>query len=122
MLSLCVYEYCDMQLCLCSHVCRAAPSSSPMVTVTSVINSRTVLMQWTPPPAEDHNGVIIKYIVNVTSKNTGAYRQLNITGTSAVIVDLVASFTYYLSVSAYTVDTGPYSQYATITLPQDGDL
>lgn len=93
-----------------------------MVTVTSVINSRTVLMQWTPPPAEDHNGVIIKYIVNVTSKNTGAYRQLNITGTSAVIVDLVASFTYYLSVSAYTVDTGPYSQYATITLPQDGEL
>ena len=111
----CVYEYYGMFQ-------SAAPSSSPMVTVTSVINSRTVLMQWTPPPAEDHNGVITKYIVNVTSKNTGAYRQLNITGTSAVIVDLVASFTYYLSVSAYTVDTGPYSQYATITLPQDGEL
>ena len=93
-----------------------------MITEASIVNPRTVLMQWSPPPPEDHNGVITKYIVNITSQNTASYQQVNVTGTSAVITDLVASFTYYLSVSAHTVDTGPYSSYVVITLPQDGKI
>ena len=93
-----------------------------MITEASIVNSRTVLMQWSPPPPEDHNGVITKYTVNITSQNTASYQQINVTGTSAVITNLVASFTYYLSVSAHTVDTGPYSSYVVITLPQDGKL
>ena len=93
-----------------------------MITEVSILNSRTVLMQWSPPPPEDHNGVITKYIVNITSQNTASYRQVNVTGTSALIINLVASFTYYLSMSAHTVDTGPYSSYVVITLPQDGKI
>ena len=92
-----------------------------MITEASVVNSKTVLMLWSPPPAQDHNGVIIKYIINITAQDTGKYRQVNVTGTSVVLTDLVASFTYYISVSAHTVETGPYSSYVTITLPQDGE-
>ena len=91
-----------------------------MIIEASVVNSRTVLLLWSPPPTQDHNGVIVKYIINITAQDTGKYRQVNVTGTSAVLVDLVASFTYFISVSAHTVETGPYSSYMTITLPQDG--
>ena len=92
------------------------------MTTSYAVDSSTVALQWNPPPVEDHNGIIRKYLVNATAVETGKYTLTEITGTTGIIVSLVPSFTYMFSVSAYTVSAGPYSPVITITLPEDGNI
>ena len=77
-------------------------------------------IQWTAPPSEDQNGVIRKYLINVTAIDTGKKDTYIFTGTTAIIASLIPSFTYEFTLSAYTVASGPYSNVTTITLPEDG--
>ena len=84
------------------------------------MDSSTVALQWTPPPVEDHNGIIRKYLINATAIQTGEYTITETTTTTGIVVSLVPSFTYLFSVSAYTVSAGPYTPTITITLPEDG--
>ena len=93
-----------------------------MITVAYTVDSSTAVLQWIPPTSQNHNGVIRGYTVNVTALNVGSFRQVGVTGTTAVIVSLVPSFTYTLSVAAYTVAIGPYSAPVNITMPQDGKI
>ena len=98
----------------------AAPNSPPVFTSTLALNSKTVALHWTPPPAEDHNGIIRKYIINITALQTGANFQSQSLGTLGIIVSLIPSFTYNFSVTAFTVSAGPYSSVVTINMPEDG--
>ena len=52
---------------------------------------------------------------------TGRTFQRTVTTTSIVITSLQPSYTYQLSVSAYTVGEGPYSLPSNITTPEDGE-
>ena len=91
------------------------------MTASFAVDSSTVALQWTPPPAADHNGIIRRYLINATAIQTGKYTLTETTGTTGIIVSLIPSFTYIFSVSAYTVSAGPYSPGITITLPEDGN-
>ena len=97
-----------------------APSTAPVITTGYSIDSRTVSIQWDAPPDEHHNGIIRKYIVNVTIVETGDTWNTTFSGTSAIIGSLVPSFTYQFTVTAYTVAAGPYSTVVTIVMPEDG--
>ena len=98
-----------------------APNVSPIVTVGYSIDSSTVAMQWTPPPPEDHNGIIREYRVLVTNVNTGVNETRVFSSTTGIIGMLTPSYVYKFSVTAFTVAEGPYSTSITITLPEDGE-
>lgn len=51
---------------------------------------------------------------------TGIIFQWNVTGTSYTITSLHAYYKYTISVSAVTVDTGPYSDGINITTDEAG--
>ena len=98
-----------------------APSSAPVITASYAVNSRIVALHWNPPPVGDHNGIIRKYLINVTAVQTGNFLQTQTPGTLGIISSLIPSFTYKFSVAAYTVSAGPYSSVVTITMPEDGE-
>lgn len=91
------------------------------MTLSYVVDSRSVALQWTPPPGEYHNGVIRRYVVKIQvvgSNNSLIY--FNTTRTTAIIGSLIPSYTYQFSVAAYTVALGPFTTLTTLTLPEDG--
>ena len=97
--------------------------TSPSITLSYAIDSRSVAIQWTPPPVEDHNGIIRKYVVKLqVVGNNGTLAYFNTTRMTAIIGSLIPSYTYQFSVAAYTVATGPFTALIIITLPEDGKL
>ena len=98
----------------------AAPNTPPSVYTAYAGDSRTVILQWTPPLPEDQNGIIREYRVNVTTLNNGDYMLVTVTGLTAIIPSLIPYFTYEFSVTAFTVLEGSYSPVETILMPQDG--
>ena len=99
-----------------------APSIAPVISTGSSVDSRTVVIQWDAPSAEHHNGIIRRYIVNITILETGDTWTDSFSGTTAIIGSLIPSFTYRFRVTAYTVAAGPYSTVITIKMPEDGML
>ena len=98
----------------------SAPNSPPVITTHYAIDSRTVSFQWDPPPPQDHNGIIRKYIVTISIVGRNEIQTQTFTDTSAIIGSLMPSITYQFRVAAYTIATGPYSTSINITLPEDG--
>jgi receptor-type tyrosine-protein phosphatase Q len=97
-----------------------APTSPPTITTHFIIDSSSVAIQWTPPPSDDHNGIIRKYTVYITSVGSNSVTtSRDFTGTSAIIGSLIPSYTYRFTVAAYTVATGPSSPSIMLTLPED---
>ena len=86
----------------------------------STLYSRQVELVWAPPPMDQQNGIIRRYIINVTSVDDGveliAYSQ-----TTSTLVQNLHPFTkYFCSVSAETVAPGPFSPPIVIQTPEDG--
>ena len=85
-----------------------------------VINPRQVELVWAPPPMDQQNGIIRRYIINVTSVDDGveliAYSQT----TRTLVQNLHPFTTYFCSVSAETVAPGPFSPPIVIQTPEDG--
>lgn len=97
-----------------------APNTSPMEFEALVLTSRSIYLSWTAPNIEDRNGVIRGYQVNVTETNSGQMLQYSTTNLFITIEGLHPSYTYWCSVSAFTVATGPFSNASIVTLPEDG--
>lgn len=95
------------------------PENAPLNPVGTATNSRTIQFSWGIPLGR-HNGVIREYRVNVTELQTGRTFQRMVTTTIILITSLQPSYTYQLSVSAYTVGEGPYSSALNVTTPEDG--
>ena len=79
-------------------------------------------MSWSPPAADQQNGIIREYRVQVLEIETGNVSFHVSFSTSLAISSLHPDYTYELSVSAFTVATGPYSSVVTVTTPEDGEL
>ena len=97
-----------------------APSGSPNVTYFSAQDSTTIFLSWSPPVADQQNGIIRGYRVRLLESKTGKVTFHIVSSTSLTISSLHPDYTYELSVSAFTVVTGPYSSIVTITTPEDG--
>ena len=70
-----------------------APSSAPRNVIVVNITSTTIHMSWQPPLTEDQNGVIIGYILNVTSLVMGETAEI-FTESTGYILDLSAHTHY----------------------------
>ena len=88
----------------------SAPSSSPQNFTAIATSSDSVFLTWDPPEADQQNGVITGYVINVTVVETGETFQL-FSSTNTLTVESLMPFTTYVCVIAAqtSVGTGPFS-------------
>ena len=87
-----------------------------------MLNSTDVYISWLPPEQSLQNGVIQKYIVSVYEISIDdALEETDVLdGTSIVITDLHPYYNYQVTVSAFTIGPGPYSD-VMFTMDEDGN-
>ena len=98
----------------------AAPSAPPQQVHVEVINSRTVYLTWEPPAAENQNGIIREYLIKVTTSDGTNQQQYMSSSSSLSVADLHPHYTYIVTVAAVTVNTGPFTDEYSVTMPEDG--
>ena len=97
----------------------SAPSGPPTNMQVPTIYSRQVELVWAAPPMDQQNGIIRRYIVNLTSD--GSREELiTYSQTTALVQNLHPFTTYFCSVSAETVAPGPFSPPIVIQTLEDG--
>ena len=86
------------------------------------ISQRQIQLVWAPPPMEQQNGIIRRYIVNITSVDGGEELITYSQTTTTVVRNLHPYTTYACSISAETVAPGPFSVPVVIQTPEDGKI
>lgn len=82
-----------------------------------------ILLQWDPPLAQDKNGIIIGYRVNVTSLVGGERFYFETTDNYLLVSGLTPHTIYECIVSAVTrVGTGPFSGIVIVQTSAEGNL
>lgn len=92
----------------------------PQNSAATIVDSRTFVCSWDPPPLEHQNGRIVEYRINVTEVITGRVLVLVSTSTSLVIGSLHPDYVYEWAVTAVTIGPGVYTANSTIRMPEDG--
>ena len=100
----------------------SAPSQPPSNVEVPTINPREFELLWVPPPMDQQNGIIRRYIVNITSADSMQELITYSQATSLVVQNLHPFTTYTCSVSAETVAPGPFSPPVVVQTPEDGKL
>lgn len=102
-------------------ICFAVPSGYPQSLTGTAPTSDSVIFTWDPPPADQQNGIIIEYFINVTEADRGETFQETTNETSLSVYTLQPFTTYFCIIAASTsAGIGPYSTVFTIQTPQDG--
>lgn len=89
---------------------------------TSPLDSRTLLLSWSPPLEADRNGVIRMYYGNQTEEETRKMFHFQTELTTCSQTHLHPFYHYSWVVAAYTVGVGPYSSPLTVQMPEDSML
>lgn len=90
--------------------------------MTAEATSATIfVLRWLPPLAEDVNGAVRSYTVNVTELETGRDEQYVTTGTNITVESRHPFYRYRFAVSAETVGPGPFSDPNVIHMPEAGE-
>ena len=92
-----------------------------MLTFSNITDSSFTLV-WHDPAAEDQNGIIRLYFINITEEETGRQFQLTSSAPHVLVEFLHPFYTYVCTVAASTVDIGPYSPPLTVTTQEAGML
>lgn len=80
-------------------------------------------VSWTPPPKNQQNGIIQYYVLLLVEDNGYKRRVINGSNMVYTIVNgLHPYYTYKVSVAAFTIGMGPFTNHTEVTLPQDGKL
>lgn len=103
-----------------SSLCRSAPTGPPQSVVSFATNAWTLFIQWESPAVEHRNGIIRRYIVNVTELETGKQEQFNTINLNMTLASRHPSFQYRYLVSAQSIAPGPFSQAQIISMPEAG--
>ena len=97
------------------------PSGSPQQFSGSSPSSSSITLSWDPPSADQQNGVIISYILSVTSLDTNVMYNYTVYGTQFSIPGLVPFSTYSCRIAAQTtIGTGPFTISVTVVTLEDG--
>ena len=99
-----------------------APFQPPTNVQVPSINPQGVELVWTPPPMDQQNGIIRRYIVNITSNDSGEELITYSQTTSVLVQNLDPFTTYTCSVSAETVAPGPFSSAIMLQTAEDGKV
>ena len=102
--------------------CLSTVPSGPVVNISGyAADSHSINLMWSPPPAEQHNGIIIGYVINVTVlENNDTYSLVS--QTSSTLLNTLKPYrTYTFAIAARTViGMGPTGKLITIKTPQTG--
>ena len=97
------------------------PSGVPRDLVAVVSSSSAVNLSWQSLLPEEQNGIIIRYVVNVTTVETGGGFELVSALNQLTVDSLHPYWTYIFTVSGETsVGVGPPSLAVTATTLEDG--
>ena len=77
---------------------------------------------WEPPLLSGQNGIIQHYIINVTEQATMRQFSVGSITNYFTLVDLHPYYVYVISVSAVTVEQGPFSNTISVQTLEDGML
>ncbi len=98
------------------------PDEYPSNFTVEVTSPTSVYLSWEPPPDENHHGVIIQYVINVTVVETGERFQLTSETTYLEVTNLRPYRTYVCVIAAATsVGLGPFSSTVVVQTPEDGE-
>ena len=92
--------------------------------MVSQLMSRSLMLQWNPPNYEARNGIIRKYLVNVTGKFEDLLLDsivLETHNTTLLVSDLHPNNHYIISVTAFTISEGPFTDDLQVTTSEDGE-
>lgn len=81
---------------------------------------RSFRLSWNSPPKEHANGIIRKYIVNITEKYGQNVLIEEFFNTTTEIPSLHPHTVYLVSVSAFTIAEGPQSPVIEVLTLEDG--
>ena len=85
-----------------------------------MVDQYTFVVTWQPPPAEERNGIIRNYVVNLTELETGTVEQYFASDLNITITFRHPFYRYRYTVAAETISLGPYSDPRVIHLPEAG--
>ena len=100
----------------------AAPTAPPENLIAIPLDSRTLHITWQPPVEEERNGIIRRYVINITELDSGNEYQLENVTTEITVQNLHPFYRYSYSVAAETVALGPFTPGSIIEMPEDGKL
>ena len=86
----------------------------------TVLTATSISISWEPPQPEQHNGVLMGYLVSITEIETQTVFQLSTNNTILVVSMLHPSYNYACRVAAVTVASGPLSFPVTIQTLETG--
>ena len=94
-----------------THTCTySAPASSPRNITITHISPTSVSVSWAPPPAEDHNGIIQRFQLQLYGGQPEELLTRNTLSTTILFDSLDENSNYSLRIAARTVERGPFSQ------------
>ncbi len=98
------------------------PDEYPSNFTVEVTSPSSAYLSWEPPPNENHHGVIIQYVINVTVVETGERFQLTSETTYLEVTNLRPYRTYVCVIAAATsVGLGPFSSAFIVRTPEDSE-
>ena len=87
------------------------------------MSSTIITLFWDPPPADEQNGIITQYRINITEVQTGRSVTLFSSTTSVNVTSLHPYYTYNCAIAAVTsIGAGPYTSVITVVTLQDGKV
>ena len=99
-----------------------APSAPPESPFGTPQGSRAIMLTWFPPPAIQINGIIIKYVVNVTERETDQTWTFIAFAQYIIVSSLHPHYHYDCRVAAFTIAEGTLSTIVTVQTEQEREL
>ena len=96
------------------------PTGPPKLIVAAAVSPTILRINWEPPNVEHRNGVLRRYIINVTELET-MYHEIFYTEVKNIT--LTSRHPFYLyryTIAAETIDFGPFSSSDVIQMPEAG--
>ena len=99
----------------------SVPSSHPTDIQAVPLDATTLAISWNPPSSSTQNGIIIQYLLNVSTYETEQRATYVTNGSTTITInDLHPHYVYCIVIAAATsVGVGPYSEAESIRMPQD---
>ena len=97
----------------------SAPTASPLNISAVVLGSKTLSINWSPPPFEHQNGIIRSYIISIIGED-GIEHIETVQNTSLTITYLHPNYVYNLTIRAVTISKGIKSSAIYFMTEEDG--
>ena len=98
-----------------------APSAPPQNVTVVDVQSTFIMLTWSPPPEEAHNGEIIHYAVTAVEIQTNQSATTTSTNTAITLGNLHPFYDYDITVAAFTIGIGPPSNSVVVHTLEDGE-